>query len=61
MRWSEVCVARVAVTSAWVSPLVKRAEPWALGRTPTSQEMGLIWSSFLPSMRTRSFSTLLRT
>ena len=29
-------VPRVVVTSAWVSPRVKMAEPWVRGRTPTS-------------------------
>ena len=37
MRCSSSAVPRVAATSAWVSPRVKRAEPWARGSSPTSQ------------------------
>ena len=35
---------------ACVSPLVKRAEPWVLGRTETSQVIGLMSSGVLPSI-----------
>src|SRR3989338_2513921 len=43
-------VPSVVTTIAWVSPLVKRAEPWVLGRSPTSQLIGLISASPLPSI-----------
>ena len=40
---------RVAVASAWVSPRVKSAEPWAIGSSDVSMEIGrtciTIWST----------------
>jgi hypothetical protein len=47
-------VPRVAVTSAWVSPRVKSAEPWVRGSVPTSIVMSRISSSARPSKRRRS-------
>ena len=44
-------VPRVATTIAWVSPRVNRAEPWARGRTPTSQTIGRTVRTSRPSMR----------
>ena len=38
-------VPSVVVTSAWVSPRVKIAEPWVRGNTPTSIQIGRIWSN----------------
>ena len=40
----------MAVTIACVSPLVNRAEPWVLGKIPTSQEIGLTSDKPLPSI-----------
>ena len=41
---------RVAVTIACVSPLVNKAEPWVLGKIPTSHEIGLTSDNPLPSI-----------
>ena len=51
MIWLSSLVPRVAVTRAWVSPRVKREEPWVRGSTPTSQVMGRISSKRRPSSR----------
>ena len=40
VRWDIPLFPKVTVTSAWVSPRVKRTEPWGMGRTPSSMEMG---------------------
>ena len=40
MRWTSDDGPSVATVSACVSPRVKRAEPWARGRRPTSTVMG---------------------
>ena len=40
----------VATTKACVSPLVNKAEPWALGRVPTSATIGLTVLVSLPSI-----------
>ncbi len=42
-------VPSVTVARHWVSPRVKRAEPWVRGSIPTSMEMGLMSSKPLPS------------
>ena len=47
-------VPSVAVTSAWVSPRVKSAEPWVRGRKPTSHSMWRISSPLRPSWRVPS-------
>ena len=44
-------VPRVAATRACVSPRVNKAEPWALGNTPTSTLISLTVAVSLPSMR----------
>ena len=44
-------VPSVAVTSAWVSPRVKSAEPWLRGSTPTSLSMARTWAVVRPSIR----------
>ena len=41
----------MAVTRAWVSPRVKRAEPWVRGRTPTSHAIARTSSNRRPSSR----------
>ena len=51
----------VATVSAWVSPRVNSAEPWARGSRPTSTVMGRMVSTSRPSMRTPSVSTSSRT
>ena len=43
-------VPKVAVTIAWVSPLVNNADPCVLGNTPTSHEIGLTSDKPLPSI-----------
>ena len=35
---------------ACVSPLVNKAEPWVLGKIPTSQDIGLTSDNPLPSI-----------
>ena len=40
MRWTSDDGPSVATVSAWVSPRVNSAEPWARGRSPTSTEIG---------------------
>ena len=44
-------VPRVVVTIACVSPLVNNADPWTLGRIPTSHIIGLTSAKPLPSIR----------
>ena len=53
-------VPRVVTTIACVSPRVKSAEPWVLGRSPTSHVMFLMSFVPLPSTRTPSFTTISR-
>ena len=49
MIWASSEVPSVAVTSAWVSPRVKSAEPCVRGRSPTSHSIGRTSSKALPS------------
>ncbi|GJE02465.1 hypothetical protein GMJLKIPL_4414 [Methylobacterium isbiliense] len=51
MNCSSSPVPSVATTSAWVSPRVNRAEPWARGITPTSETIGRTVRTSRPSMR----------
>ncbi len=44
-------VPSVATTSAWVSPRVNSAEPWARGRMPTSAAIGRTVRVSRPSIR----------
>ena len=48
---SSRAVPSVAVTKAWVSPRVKRADPWTLGRTPVRIEIGRTVRVSRPSIR----------
>src|SRR3972149_6098313 len=48
---SSFLVPSVTATSAWVSPRVKRADPWALGRYSTSDQIGRISFTLRPSTR----------
>ena len=52
---SSSVIPRVVTTSAWVSPLVKRAEPCVLGKTPTSHLICLTSAKLLPSILFLSF------
>ena len=59
MRCESSVVPSVAVTSAWVSPRVKSAEPCTRGRTPVSIVILRISSKARWSGRMRSLSHLL--
>ena len=50
----------MATVSAWVSPRVKRPEPWARGTRPTSTVIGRISSTPRPSIRIPSDMVSLR-
>ena len=52
---------RVVTFSTWVSPRWKRAEPWAVGKRPTSADSGRMSVVPRPSMRTPSSTMRLRT
>ena len=54
-------VPKVVITSAWVSPLVKRADPWVRSRIPVSHTIGLTVFVFLPSILFPDFSNSLLT
>ena len=51
MRCESRSVPSVAATSAWVSPRVKSAEPWARGSTPVRISIGRTVRVSRPSMR----------
>ena len=60
IRWTSEDGPSVATVSAWVSPRVKRPEPWARGSRPTSTEIGRISSTPRPSIRIPSARVSLR-
>ena len=58
MRCASLVVPSARLVSTWVSPRVKRPEPWTRGSTRTSQLIGRISSALRPSGR--SLSTAMR-
>ena len=62
---SMICASRpvpkVAATMAWVSPRVKRAEPWARGSNPTSALISRTARASRPSIRGSPATMALRT
>ena len=50
-------VPNVTVANAWVSPLVKIADPWVEGKYATSHQIGLMLVVFLPSSLITSLKT----
>ena len=56
--WAIPGPASVTADKIWVCPLVNTAEPCALGRTPTSHQIGRTSSTCLPSALTPSFTII---